>query len=229
MTAGAVLLVSADARGRRDLSRLFARAGYRTEEAESGEAALDRAASGMLALVIVDLRLEDMSGYGLCHELRERFGHDLPIILVSDERSEPEDRLAGLLIGADDFLTQPFMPDELLARARRLFRSASRDAFPSSDPDLSERESVVLRLLAGGMGQGGIAQELVISPKTVATHIQHVLTKLGVHNRAEAVAFAYRAGLMDERRKHEGPEEDRPPPAPRRQRRRNARAGVPTP
>ena len=66
------------------------------------------------------------------------------------------------------------------------------------DPGLSPREREMrLSLLADGRTQGQIATELVISPKTVATHIQHILSKLGVHTRAQAVALAFRRGLVD--------------------------------
>jgi DNA-binding NarL/FixJ family response regulator len=71
---------------------------------------------------------------------------------------------------------------------------------PEGEADLASpltiREREVLGLLARGMGQKGIAKRLVISPKTVSTHIQRVLTKLGVHSRAEAVGEAYRRGLV---------------------------------
>jgi len=65
------------------------------------------------------------------------------------------------------------------------------------DISLSPREREILALLAEGRSQKQIAVELVISPKTVATHIQHLLSKLGVHSRAEAVAAAYRRGLVE--------------------------------
>jgi DNA-binding NarL/FixJ family response regulator len=64
-------------------------------------------------------------------------------------------------------------------------------------PELTKREREVLDLLALGLDQGEIARSLVISQKTVATHIQHVLSKLGVHSRAQAVAFAHRSGLTE--------------------------------
>jgi DNA-binding NarL/FixJ family response regulator len=57
----------------------------------------------------------------------------------------------------------------------------------------------VLQLLATGLTQEGIGKELFISSKTVGTHIQRVMTKLGVHSRAELVALAYRGGFMEER------------------------------
>jgi DNA-binding NarL/FixJ family response regulator len=60
---------------------------------------------------------------------------------------------------------------------------------------LTGRERDILLLLADGRRQDAIAAELVISPKTVATHIQRILSKLGVHSRAEAVALAHREGL----------------------------------
>ena len=61
---------------------------------------------------------------------------------------------------------------------------------------LSPRELEILALLAEGVGQAEIAQRLVVSPKTVGTHIQHILSKLNVHSRAQAVAEAYRLGLV---------------------------------
>jgi DNA-binding NarL/FixJ family response regulator len=62
---------------------------------------------------------------------------------------------------------------------------------------LFQREQQVLRLLAQGLTQAAICAELHISGKTVATHVQRILAKLDVHSRAEAVAFAYRHGLVE--------------------------------
>jgi DNA-binding NarL/FixJ family response regulator len=113
-------------------------------------------------------------------------------------RTEPYDRVGGLLLGADDYLAEPFAPDELLARVRRLV-ARSRDN--SSALDLTKRELEILRLLASGRNQSQIAAALVIAERTVATHIQHILAKLGVHSRAQAVAVAHRRGLgADDRR-----------------------------
>jgi DNA-binding NarL/FixJ family response regulator len=63
---------------------------------------------------------------------------------------------------------------------------------------LTARENEVLRLLARGLDQGEIAQQLAISPATVGTHIQRILTKLDVHSRTQAVALAYREKLVDQ-------------------------------
>jgi DNA-binding NarL/FixJ family response regulator len=94
---------------------------------------------------------------------------------------------------------KPFDPDELIARVRRRISSAShiRMRRGVTLADLTTRELEVLSLLAQGLGQDEIAHELVISPKTVGTHIQHTLSKLHVHSRAQAVALAHREGLLE--------------------------------
>ena len=68
---------------------------------------------------------------------------------------------------------------------------------PPLASDLTRRELEVLRLLSDGLSQKEIARSLVISSKTVAAHIQHILGKLGVHSRTQAVAHAYRRGLLN--------------------------------
>lgn len=179
-------------------TRLFRRAGYDIGEVEDGEAALVELEERHPHLVVVDRDLPDMSGYELTYEVRERFGADPSVIMLSETRDEPHDKIAGLLIGADDYLyvDESFRSDELLARARRLLA----DPVPSERHAyrLTPREIEVLQHLASGLGREVMAKKLYISPKTVATHIQHILTKLGVRSTAEAVAFAYRNGLVDE-------------------------------
>jgi DNA-binding NarL/FixJ family response regulator len=195
--AGSLLLVaSADTQTRDLAKKLFARAGFTTQQLPSGEAALAAIDGSKPGLILIDLRLEDMSGYELCYELKQRLGAGTPIILLSEDRTEPQDRVAGLLLGADDYLAKPFDPDELLARVRRLLSRSILDEAPR-DVGLTPRETEVLRLLAQGLGRKTVAKELVVSPKTVATHVQHILTKLGVHSAAEAVAQAYKAGIVE--------------------------------
>ena len=152
-------------------------------------------------LVILEVSLPDVGGYEICRELRDEFGHGLPIIFLSGARTESLDRAAGLLIGADDYVVKPFDPDELLARVRRLVErsapSSIRRSTPQDRRDLTTRELEVLRMLARGFRTRDIATELVISPKTVSNHIQHTLAKLDVHTQAQAVAVAYELGVID--------------------------------
>jgi len=159
--------------------------------------------------VLLDVCLPGVSGYEICRELRDRFGDSLGIIFVSGERVDSIDRVSGLLIGADDYVVKPFDPDELLARVRTVLRRVARPsangngnrngktpARAVADAELTPRELEVLQLLSEGLTQPQIASRLVISPRTVGTHIQNLLGKLDVHSRAQAVALAHRVGLV---------------------------------
>jgi DNA-binding NarL/FixJ family response regulator len=142
------------------------------------------------------VRLPGISGYEVLRELRSRYGETLPIIFVSGERVEAFDRVAGILLGADDYVVKPFAPDELIARVRRLVFRAGSDDPGALGTKLTRREQEVLQLLASGLTQQQIAKQLVISSSTVDSHIEHVLEKLGVRSRAQAVALALRSGLV---------------------------------
>ena len=144
-------------------------------------------------MVILDVALPGVCGYEVCRELREEFGDVLPIVFVSGVRTEWFDRVAGFLVGADDYVVKPFAPDELLARVRRLARRWTPLATAVA-AKLTRRERQVLGLLLEGLEQEEIATQLVISPRTVSTHIENILRKLGVRSRAQAVALAYREG-----------------------------------
>jgi DNA-binding NarL/FixJ family response regulator len=198
-----VLVVDSDPAARDLLSRLFQRVGYLVREESAGDEALEQVGRERPGVAILDVSLPGISGYELCRELKDRFGSDLPVVLISGERTEPFDRVAGLLIGADDYIVKPFNPDEMVARVRRLVDK--RPYTERRDPSvrngglelLTRRELQVLRLLASGVGAPAISRELVITSKTVSTHIQRILAKLGVHNQAQAVAAAYRLGLSE--------------------------------
>jgi len=193
--AGVVLVVDPDPDDRGVAVAVFERAGYETVGAATAEEAFELASREPPRLVVSEIALPGVCGYELCHELRQEFGEGLPIMLVSGERTEAYDRVGGLLIGADDYLVKPFAPDELLARARRLIRRTTPIAPPVA-AKLTLRETEVLSLLAEGLGQDEIAARLFITRKTVGTHIEHVLKKLGVRSRAQAVALAYRSDLV---------------------------------
>lgn len=198
-TEGGVLIVDDDAGFRLFVAHLLARAHIPSVQAQLGEEALELAAASRPAAVLLDVSLPDIDGFEVCRELRDRFGDSLPVIFISGERVEAHDRAAGLLLGGDDYLIKPVNPDELLARVRRALertRHRKGERPPQRTDELTARELEVLRLLARGLDPVAIAKELVISPKTVSTHLQNVMTKLGVHSRAHAIARAYEDGLM---------------------------------
>jgi len=96
--------------------------GFRVEEAGDGEEALMRISEAKPDLVLLDWMLPVMSGIEVCRQLRRRpTTRDLPVIMVT-ARSEDQDAVRGLNIGADDYITKPFSVDALLARMRALLR-----------------------------------------------------------------------------------------------------------
>lgn len=190
-----VLVVDDDARFRACMSELVASASMDALEAGDANAAIAVARSRRPDAAILDVALPGVSGYGLCRELRDVYGPDLPVLFVSGTRTDPIDRAAGMLVGGDDYLVKPVDADELLARLRRLLERARAWSKPSS-ANLSDREVQVLQLIAEGLPPAEVARRLVISPKTVSSHVQRILTKLDVHTRAQAVAVAYEAGLI---------------------------------
>jgi DNA-binding NarL/FixJ family response regulator len=192
---GSVLVVDDDDDLRDFLVSTLERRGYATTEAASGEEALEATQEEAPALVILDICLPGISGYQVCHDLRERFGEGLPIMFISAARTDSCDRAAALLVGGDDYLRKPVSPDELLIRVGRMIRR-SAPLNPAVTGRLTPREQEVLRLIAEGLGSREIATRLVITEKTVATHIDHIFTKLGVHSRAQAVALAYQRNLL---------------------------------
>jgi DNA-binding NarL/FixJ family response regulator len=189
-----VLLADADRRFRRRAAHALVAAGLRVREAGTGREALAGATKDAIALAILDVRLDDPSGYEVCRRLREEYGEALPIMFVSSDRTESFDRVAGFLLGADDYLVKPIAPDELVARVRRHLRRLA--TWNGAGIRLTSREREVLELLADGMSPAQIADSLGISPKTVGTHVEHIYAKLGVHTRAQAVVSAFRLSLV---------------------------------
>lgn len=190
-----ILVVDGDDDARVLVTRVFARAGFRTSEAASGEEAVDAAELHRPRAVILETRLPGVCGYEVCRALRESFGDELPIVFVSGDRTDASDRVAGLLVGADDYLVKPLAAGELLVRVRQLLRRATESP-PPNDRRLTAREVEILGLLAEGFSQTEIAGRLSISPKTVGAHIEHILGKLDCHSRAQAVAKAFREHLV---------------------------------
>jgi DNA-binding response OmpR family regulator len=109
-------------------------AGYTVRTAATGQEAITHFAKGDVNLIVLDLMLPDMDGIDVCRRIRQR--SDVPIIMLT-ARDEDIDKIIGLEVGADDYLTKPFNPRELVARVKSVLRRAA--------PERRERESAVLR------------------------------------------------------------------------------------
>ena len=120
-----VLVVDDDALFRAYVRSVLEESGYRVVDAEDGFAALAAMRASRPAAVVLDVNMPRLSGYEVCRAIREEHGPDLPMIFVSGERTESFDRVAGLTIGADDYLGKP-------CRGRRAARPAPVSAPPGA-------------------------------------------------------------------------------------------------
>jgi DNA-binding NarL/FixJ family response regulator len=189
-STGPVLIADEDPTSRDHLARVLEAAGYEIVQVASGEEVLEAVRKLRPSIVLLEIPLGGLSGYEVCRALRAEVS-EMPIVFVSGSRTESYDRVAGLLVGADDYIVKPYAPDELLTRVRHLVRR-SQPATPSVTARLTRREREVLLLLADGLRQDDIAERLFISRKTVGTHVANILRKLGVRSQTQAVAVALR-------------------------------------
>ena len=136
MATGAqtVLVVEDEASIASFVSLYLKNAGYDVRAVTTGNAALAQVAAELPALIILDLMLPDLDGIEICRRIRKT--SDVPILMLT-ARDEDVDKIIGLEVGADDYLTKPFNPRELVARVKSILRRAA--------PERKEPESAVLK------------------------------------------------------------------------------------
>ncbi|MCU0306946.1 MAG: response regulator transcription factor [Thermoleophilia bacterium] len=179
-------------------------------EATSAEEAMRLLEQTEADLVLLDIEMPGMGGLAGAQRIRERWP-TLPILVLS-MHSEADDVRRAFSAGAGGYVLKT-AADEQLVQAVRAVASGERylhpalgaalaQPMPSRGPidDLSPREREVLRLLALGYTNQEIANELVVSVRTVESHRAHVMAKLRASSRAAMVKYALAAGLLDETR-----------------------------
>ena len=135
------------------------KAGYGVRVARTGAAAIDETAAEAPSLIVLDLMLPDIDGIEVCRRVRQ--SSDVPILMLT-ARDEDVDKIIGLEVGADDYLTKPFNPGELVARVKSILRRAS--------PERRDLESAViehgdLKVDAGRREVSVGADQLQLAPK----------------------------------------------------------------
>ncbi len=114
-----------------DLAKMYLEVeGFKIGSATDGKAALSKILAEKPSLVVLDLMLPELDGWEVCRRVRAE--SDVPIIMLT-ARSEDIDRIVGLELGADDYLTKPFNPRELVARVKAILRRTERRNSPSAD------------------------------------------------------------------------------------------------
>jgi len=123
-----ILIVEDDRRVQKALRRLFETEGYAVDSAFDGSAGLEAARTAPVAAVVLDLRLPAMSGRDVCREIKTS-NPNTPVIILS-AMTDVVDKVSLLELGADDYVTKPFSPRELLARVRGAIRRSTRQTVP---------------------------------------------------------------------------------------------------
>src|SRR5690349_21903743 len=198
-----ILVVEDDSLLAEGLTRVLARAGHAVDHAETGVQADKALRSASYALVVLDIGLPDIDGFEVLRRLRAR--HSATNVLVLTARDAVEDRVHGLDLGADDYLTKPFAIAEFEARVRALLRRTSIPSGPLSfrgltvdtevkrvkvndvPVDLTVREWALLELFLARPGRvlskEQIAQQLVsyddaLSPNTIEVYVSRLRSKI---------------------------------------------------
>jgi DNA-binding NarL/FixJ family response regulator len=202
-----VLLVDDHELIREGLVRAFERS---ADFEVAGQAASRREALRMFAnllpdVVVTDVRLPDGTGLDVVREIRAR-GHDTGVVVLTMYAGD-EQLFAALEAGASAFVAKDAPSDEVVAAARHALVSprsfaaadlagAMRRRMSPTGPQLTQRESEVLSLLARGFSVSAIGRAIFVSDSTAKSHISKIYEKLGASNRADAIMKAVRSGLL---------------------------------
>src|SRR5664280_616901 len=174
--------------------------------ARGGQEALDLVADLAPDMVLLDLSLPDMHGLDVLESLRR--GQTPPHVLILTVHDDDDIVLGAVRGGADGYVLKTATREELLAAIRKVAAGGRAfdevvvgalirgDRRPRPMATLTEREVGVLRLVAEGHTNKEIAARLFVSPDTINGHLDNIYRKLGVSDRAHAVAVALRSGLV---------------------------------
>jgi two-component system, NarL family, response regulator len=171
-------------------------------QAEDGQQAIDRFREHQPDVTLMDLRMPQVSGVEAIHAICAKFKSARIIVLTTYDGDE--DIYRGLHSGAQGYLLKDAGPNELLNAIRTVHRGqqyippdvGAKLVQRLSNPELSERELEVLGLMAQGMSNPDIAVALTIGESTVKSHVNRILSKLGVSDRTHAVIMAIKRGIV---------------------------------
>ena len=182
-------------------------------EASNGLEAVSQAARFNPTVVLMDIRMPELDGLEATRRILAADSNARVLILTTFDLDEYV--YEALRAGASGFVLKDDPAEQLIAAVRTVaageallspsitkrvikqFVRVPRPDPPKELDELTEREREILRLVARGLSNGEISQELFIGETTVKTHITHILQKLGLRDRVQAVVLAYQTGLFD--------------------------------
>src|SRR5215208_1237379 len=135
-----ILVVEDEASIASFVSLYLKNAGYAVKTAATGAEAMQHVTADVPALIVLDLMLPDVDGIELCRRVRQRW--DVPILMLT-ARDEDIDKIIGLEVGADDYMTKPFNPRELVARIKSILRRATTERRDAENAELRHGELVI--------------------------------------------------------------------------------------
>jgi DNA-binding NarL/FixJ family response regulator len=183
-------------------------------EASNGLEAVEKAARFEPTVVLMDIRMPELDGLEATRRILASDPGARILILTTFDLDEYV--YEALRAGASGFVLKDEPPEQLIAAIRTVaageallspsvtkrviaqFSGISRPAPPREFDELSDRERDVFRLIARGLSNAEIGHELFISETTVKTHVTHILAKLGLRDRVQAVVLAYQTGLVEQ-------------------------------
>jgi DNA-binding NarL/FixJ family response regulator len=182
-------------------------------EASNGLEAVEKAARFDPTVVLMDIRMPELDGLEATRRIVATDESARVLVLTTFDLDEYV--YEALRAGASGFVLKDDPPEQLIAAIRTVaagdallspavtkrvierFSRMPRPTAPTKLDELSEREREVFRLVARGLSNAEIGQELFISETTVKTHVTHILAKLGLRDRVQAVVLAYQSGLVE--------------------------------
>ncbi|HEX6724742.1 MAG TPA: response regulator transcription factor [Gaiella sp.] len=182
-------------------------------EASNGKEAVEKAARFDPTVVLMDIRMPELDGLEATRRILAADPDARVLVLTTFDLDEYV--YEALRAGASGFVLKDDPPEQLIAAVRTVasgdallspsvtrrvigaFTRMPRPTPPKELDDLSTREREVFRLVARGLSNAQIGQELFIGETTVKTHVTHILSKLGLHDRVQAVVLAYQTGAFD--------------------------------
>jgi DNA-binding response OmpR family regulator len=189
-----VLIVDDEPTIREVVVRYLEREGYRTLEAADGRRARELIESDSPSLVVLDLMLPGTDGLALCRWIRAR--SSVPVIMLT-ARGEEADRIVGLEVGADDYVTKPFSPRELTARVRTVLR---RTAEETHSPSVLEIGPITIDGAAREVRKGDVRLKLTVKEFDLlwflAGHPRQVFSRDQLMNRVWGYSSAFDTGTV---------------------------------
>ena len=182
-------------------------------EASNGKEAVDKAARFDPTVVLMDIRMPELDGLEATRRILAADPDARVLVLTTFDLDEYV--YEALRAGASGFVLKDDPPEQLIAAVRTVaagdallspavtkrvigaFTRMPRPTPPRELDDLSAREREVFRLVARGLSNAQIGKELFIGETTVKTHVTHILSKLGLHDRVQAIVLAYQTGVFD--------------------------------